>query len=274
MRKLLLLSTILALAVPLAAQRGGGGGGGNLGALGQAVRRPPAPTGPAPRLPNGHIDLSGVWVGGGAVNDMERDGGLKPGTMDELMLPWAKKLRDSRNEVDEPYLQCLPAGIVRGTPYPWRIVQNRTHAPETHIFRIEEGSIHSYRQIFMDGRAHPPEPDPTWYGHSVGRWEGDTLVVDTVGYNGKFWFDRRGHPHTEQLHVVERYTRVDMGRLQIQVTIDDPGAYVKPFTLTFNARLAPGDEIMENICQENNQFGIAGGHDVPSAKQAPATPAR
>jgi hypothetical protein len=262
MRRLFMLSTIIALAAPLlvAQERGGG----NLGALGQTVRRPAAPSGPTPRLPNGHPDLSGVWVGGGAVNDMERDGGLKPGEMDTLLQPWAKKLRDSRNEVDEPYLQCLPAGIVRGTPYPWRILQNYTHKPETHIFKIEEGSIHSYRQIFMDGRPHPKDPDPSWYGHSIGRWEGDTLVV----YNGKFWFDRRGHPHTEQLHVIERITRVNEGRMEFKITIDDPGAYVKPFTLTFNARLAQGDEIMENICQENNQFGIAGGHDVPSARPA------
>jgi hypothetical protein len=116
----------------------------------------------------------------------------------------------------------------------------------------------------MDGRKHPAELDPTWYGHSIGWWERDTLVVDTVGFNDKFWFDRRGHPHTEQLHTVERYTRTDLGHMEIKVTIDDPGAYSKPFTLTFNARLSnPGDELMEYICQENNQFGIAGGWVKP-----------
>ncbi len=258
-RAMLLFSLLAAVAAPLAAQERGT----PIGALGQTVKRQPIPTGSTPRLPGGRPDLSGVWVGGGAVGDMERDGGLKPGEMDALLQPWAKKLRDSRNEVDEPYLQCLPAGIVRGTPYPWRMVQLPTHTAETHIFKIEEGSIHSYRQIFMDGRKHPPELDPTWYGYSIGWWEKDTLVVDTVGYNGKFWFDRRGHPHSEQLHVVERYTRLDAGRMEIKLTIDDPGAYVKPFTLTFMARLSPGDEIMENICQENNQFGIAGGHVKP-----------
>jgi len=91
-----------------------------------------------------------------------------------------------------------------------------------------EGNIHSYRQIFMDGRAHPKDPDPTWYGHSVGHWEGDTLVIDTVGYNDKFWFDFRGHPHTEQLHTIERYTRKNLGTLVNEITIDDPGAYSKP----------------------------------------------
>jgi hypothetical protein len=232
-----------------------------LGALGQAVRRPPPPAGPVPRLPDGTVDLSGVWVGGGAVNDMERDGGLRPGEVP--ILPWAKTLRDSRKDWDEPYLQCLPGGNVRGTPYPWRLVQTPTHTKATHIFKLDEGSIHSFRQIFMDGRRHPAEMDPTWYGHSIGWWEKDTLVVDTIGFNDKFWFDRRGHPHTERLHTVERFTRLDLGRMTIAITIDDPGAYARPFTLTFNARLAPGDEIIENICQENNQFGIAGGHVKP-----------
>ena len=89
-------------------------------------------------------------------------------------------------------------------------------------------------------------------------------MVDTVGYNDKFWFDRRGHPHTEQLHVIERFTRTDLGHMEIKITIDDPGAYSEVFTLTFNARLSnPGDEIMEYICQENNQYGIAGGHPNP-----------
>jgi hypothetical protein len=104
----------------------------------------------------------------------------------------------------------------------------------------------------MDGREHPKDLNPTWYGHSVGRWEGDTLVIDTVGFNDKFWFDFRGHPHTEQLHTVERYTRKDFGTLVNEVTIDDPGAYSKPFTLKFNATLMPKGEILEYICQENN----------------------
>jgi hypothetical protein len=163
----------------------------------------------------------------------------------------------------------MPQGVVRGQPYPWRFVQNYTHKKATHLFKLEEGNIHSYRQIFMDGRKHPPELDPTWFGHSIGWWEGDTLVVDTVGFNDKFWFDRRGHPHTEQLHTIERFTRQDMGRMEIKVTVEDPGAYSRPFTLTFHARLSnPGDELMEYICQENNQYGIAGGHANPLAEPA------
>jgi hypothetical protein len=123
----------------------------------------------------------------------------------------------------------------------------------THIYFLFEGNIHSYRQIFMDGRKHPADPDPTWYGHSIGSWDGDTLVVDTVGFNDKFWFDFRGHPHTEQLHTIERYTRKDLGTLENKVTIIDPGDYSKPFTLTFTARLRPKEELMEYICQENQQ---------------------
>ncbi len=123
----------------------------------------------------------------------------------------------------------------------------------------------------MDGREHPKDPNPTWYGHSVGRWEGDTLVIDTVGFNDKFWFDFRGHPHTEQLHTVERYTRKDFGTLVNEVTIDDAGAYSRPFTLKFNATLMPKGEILEYICQENNAdvrhilgpAGPGGGHIGP-----------
>ena len=105
----------------------------------------------------------------------------------------------------------------------------------------------------MDGRKHPDDPDPTWYGHSVGHYEGDTLVIDTIGFNDKFWFDFRGHPHTEKLHTIERYTRTDLGLLENKVTIDDPGAYSRPFTVAFTARLRPNEELMEYICQENNQ---------------------
>jgi hypothetical protein len=164
------------------------------------------------------------------------------------LLPSAEKIMQARQSKDDPEANCLPAGVPRAAPYPWTFAT----APGR-LYMLFEGNIHTYRQIFMDGRAHPKDPDPTWYGHSVGRWEGDTLVIDTVGYNDKFWFDFRGHPHTEQLHTIERYTRKDLGTLVSEITIDDPGAYSKPFTVTFNARLMPKGEIMEYICQENNQ---------------------
>jgi hypothetical protein len=95
--------------------------------------------------------------------------------------------------------------------------------------------------------------DPTWYGDSTGKWEGNTLVVDTVGFNDKFWFDGAGHPHTEKLHVIERYRRPDSGHLEFEVTIDDPGAYTKPFTLIGHSPMMVNTEIMEYFCNENNQ---------------------
>ena len=223
---------------------------------GATVKRTGPRTGPAPRLPDGTVDLEGVWVGGGPVNDLEREGGLKPGDVDNLMLPWAKALMATRDETQEPHNRCLPMGVPRVTPFPYRFVPNYTHKRATHMFILHEGNIHSYRQIFMDGRKHPPDLDPSWYGHSIGSWEKDTLVIDTVGYNDKFWFDRRGHPHSEQLHTTERWTRLNMEYLENRVTIDDPGAYTKPFTVTFTAVLSAPDDLQEYICQENNQYGI------------------
>jgi hypothetical protein len=226
---------------------------------GGARRAEPARDGPVPRLPDGTVDLGGAWVGGGPVQDMEVQGRFKPGEIP--LLPWARKLMESRTPDKDPHAHCLPMGVPRQAgSYPWRFVQYPTHKQATHIFLLWEGNIHSYRQIFLDGRRHPPDPDPTWFGHSIGRWEGDTLVIDSVGFNDKFWFDRRGHPHTEQLHIIERWTRRTFGTLENEVTIDDPGAYSRPFTTTYTARLQPNDELMEYICAENNQYGVAGGY--------------
>jgi hypothetical protein len=213
--------------------------------IGLYQRQPPPPTGPAPKMADGTPDLSGVWVGGGS-SDADISRSLKPGDA-VAMLPWAEEIVKSRLSKDDPEANCLPSGVPRGSPYPWRIVQTPTH-----YFILYEGNIHSYRQIFMDGRKHPEDIDPTWYGYSIGRWEGSTLVVDTIGFNGKFWFDYVGHPNTEQLHTIERYTRTDMGNMAIEVTIDDPGAYTKPFTTVGRARLMAGTELMEYICQEDN----------------------
>lgn len=216
------------------------GGGGGL-----YQRQPPTPTGPAPKFADGTPDLSGVWNGSGA-NDSDISKGLKAGEA-VVMLPWAEALVKARKSKDDPEANCMPAGIPRGSPYPWRIVQT----PGIY-FIVFEGNIHSFRQIFMDGRKHPDDLDPTWYGHSIGHWEGQTLVVDTVGFNDKFWFDYMGHPHTEKLHTIERYTRTNLGNMSIEVTIDDPGAYAKPFTTVGRARIMAGTELLEYICQEEN----------------------
>src|ERR1700722_11374499 len=202
-------------------------------------------SGPAPRTADGKPEFSGVWSPEHTfIYDISVS--LKKGETLPLQ-PWAADLTKAHMSKDDPEANCLPTGVPRQNPYPWRIVQTPTH-----IFFLFEGNIHSYRQIFMDG-THPADPDPSWYGHSIGTWEGDTLVVDTIGFNDKFWFDFRGHPHTEQLHTIERYTRKDLGTLENKVTIIDPAYYSKPFTLTFTARLRPKEELMEYICQENQQ---------------------
>jgi hypothetical protein len=149
---------------------------------------------------------------------------------------------------DDPDANCLPSGIPRMTPYPWKIVQT----PSLILF-LYEGNMHSYRQIFMDGRGHPKDMDPTWFGDSIGKWDGDALVVDTVGFNDKAWFDDAAHPHTDKLHVTERYRRVDFGHMDFDVTIDDPGAYTRPFTLYGHSHLLEQTEIMEYVCAENHQ---------------------
>jgi hypothetical protein len=251
-RKLLVIVAMAAVFVPLRVAT-------SFAQVTQIAGAPKVPIqeGPVPRLPDGTVDLNGVWVGGGPVNDIEREGGLPAGTLDAIMLPWAKELMSKRDVTMEPHNRCLPMGVPRVTPFPYRFVQNYTHRKPTHIFILHEGNIHSYRQIFMDGRKHPEELDPTWYGHSIGRWEGDTLVIDTVGFNDKWWFDRKGTPHTEKLRIVERWTRTSIGLLENEVTIDDPGTFTKPFTVKFTAVLQrPGDELLEYICQENNQYGI------------------
>src|ERR1041384_1983308 len=167
--------------------------------------------GPVPRLPDGHVDLTGPWVGGGSNADIEADGGLKPGELP--LLPWAKELRDKRLTKDEPYTACLPMGVPRVNPYPWKFAYEYQSTGLTHIYVLHEtGDAGAHRVVYMDGRPHPKNWVNNWWGHSVGHWEGDTLVIDTVGYNDKFWFDSRGTPHTEQLHTIERWTRTHWGR--------------------------------------------------------------
>ena len=250
--------TLSVLAVPLAAQAQGGGGVlGPVDALGQQVRRAPPPTTPPPRLPDGTIDLGdGIWVYNTFGADIGM--GLKKGETMPL-LPSSKALMASRKDADDPENWCLPPGVLRYSPYPFRFIQNYTHKKPTHLYLAHE-LMRTYRQIFLDDRKHPPELDPTWFGHSIASYDKDTLVIDTIGFNDKTWVDGRGTPHTEQLHTVERWTRVDMGHLQTEVLIEDPGAFSRPFTVRYESVLRPAtDELMEYICQENNQYGFASG---------------
>ena len=265
LRVALLMAVVAAGALlagpPVVAQTQGGtnpvGALGPVNALGQEVERPPAPTGPPPRLPDGTIDLGdGIWVYSPFGADIGM--GLKQGEVLPL-LPSAKARMGALKPEDDPPNWCLPLGVLRYSPYPFRFIQNYTHKKPTHLYILSEW-MRMYRQVFMDGRTHPPELDPTWFGHSIGWYEKDALVIDTVGLNDKFWFDRRNTPHTERLRTIERWTRIDAGHLVQEVTIDDPGAYSRPFTVTFQATLSnPGDELIEYICQENNQYGFASG---------------
>jgi hypothetical protein len=125
------------------------------------------------------------------------------------------------------------------------------------VYVFDIGGPHSYKIVYMDGRAHPKDLVPSYYGHSIGRWEGDTLVIDTIGFNEKFWMNRDGLPHTDKLHLTERLTRPDYRTLKYEVTIDDPGAYTAPWKIAFDVVWDPEGEIQEYICQENNRW--AGG---------------
>jgi hypothetical protein len=235
----------IAQTVPSASTSPAGSGGANNPALVAEV-----PDGPPPRLPDGTPDFSGVWVGSGPIGDIRS--GLLAGE-EVVLLPAAEALMKSRMAADDPEALCLPTGVPRIAPYPWRIVQTPAFGKATHLFFLFEGNIHSYRQIFMDGREHPDDLEATWYGHSVGHWEDDTLVIETVGFNDLFWFDFVGHPHSTQLRTVERYTRTSFGELEVVTTVEDPGAYAKPFTVKYTHTLRPGWELMEYICNENNQ---------------------
>ena len=257
MQKLLLVSmALLGLGIGIAAQRERTASipSGNTPLISNADA-----LAPVPRLPDGRVDLTGPWVGGGSNADIEREGGLKPGELP--LLPWAKQLRDNRKEQNEPYTICLPMSVPRINPFPWKFAMSYTSKGLTHIYVLHElGDSGAHRVVYMDGRTHPVDPLPTWWGHSIGRFEGDTLVIDTVGYNDKFWFDSRGTPHTEQLHTIERWTRINFGTLVNEFTLDDPGTFSRPVQLKFTAtHIRPDLDLMEFICAEDNQYGIAGG---------------
>jgi len=205
---------------------------------------------PAPRLPDGHPDLSGVWEPNGnryAVN-IARD--LKP--EDVPFQPWAKALAaeraDGSRSGEDPTANCLPPGVphIIASPPPWRLVQTPDYVVIVHELMT------TWRQIFLDGRELAEDFTPAWMGYSTGKWEGDTLVVDTKGFNGKTWLDQLGKPTTESLHVVERFRRKDFGHMEIQITIDDPKAYTKPWTVTQEVHLLPNTQLLEFICNENN----------------------
>jgi hypothetical protein len=206
---------------------------------------------PPRRTIDGKVDLSGFWMPVPAVRHLlNLAADLKP---EEVPLqPWAAALyreRIENNGKDHPGARCLPSGIPEKLNIPdgHKVVQT----PDLIVFLYESRTI--YRQVFLDGRPLPRDAQPTWMGYSVGRWEGDALVVETIGQNGKTWLDMRGLPATEALRVIERYSRPTIGRINIDVTIDDPKAYTKPWSVKLAWRLVPDTDLIESICEENNK---------------------
>jgi hypothetical protein len=207
-------------------------------------------TAPTPRLRSGRPDLSGIW---GPIKTYSTN--LTTDLVgDEVPFqPWSRALAaeraDGSHSGEDPPAHCLPQGIPRlgGAPAPWKIIQTEDLA----VVLYEAFTL--WRQIFLDGRRLADDVNPTWLGYSTGHWDGDTLVVDTRGFNGRAWLDQVGKPSTEQLHVVERFTRTDFGHLELEVTIDDPGAYTKPWVVKQHSNLLIGTELLEFICNENNQ---------------------
>ena len=207
---------------------------------------------PAPRLPDGKPDLSGIWNSPTKyLRNLASD--LKP--EDVPFQPWAKAIYDERaaglHWKEEPDANCLPQGLpkILVAPAPWRIVQ----APGYMVFVHEAFNL--WWQVFLDGREFAPSNDvtPTWMGYSTGKWEGDTLVVDSRGFNGKVWLDQLGKPSTEALHVTMRFRRKDFGHMDLQITIDDPKAYTKPWSVAVETTLSMNTELMEFICLENEK---------------------
>jgi len=204
---------------------------------------------PAPRLPDGKLDVSGLWLTRGIyIGNIAKD--LKPGEVP--FQPWAEKLYKERLDnlgKEDPTGRCVPGGVPRSTavPYPFKILNT------SNIVIVLYEAVHAYRQIFTDGRPLPKDPNPNWLGYSVGRWEGDEFVVESSGFNDNVWLDNQGHPATESLHVTERFRRKTFGSMDVQVTIDDPKAYTKPWTVTLPLALQPDTEMLEYICVENEK---------------------
>jgi hypothetical protein len=201
---------------------------------------------PVTRAADGHPDLSGVWSPDSRPLQVIAPQASIP------FQPWSRKLADERADgsrgKDDPAAYCVP-GMPKLVvlPYPYKIVQT----PGMMLILYE--GFTTYRQIFTDGRALPKDPQPSWLGYSVGKWDGDTFVVDTIGVNERTWMDNAGRPHSDAMHLTERYHRKDFGHLEMQLTIDDPKAYTKLWTVNENAALLPDSELLEYICSENNK---------------------
>jgi hypothetical protein len=203
---------------------------------------------PVPRTADGKPDLSGVWH----AETMRYNDNLLPAGTQAPMLPWAAEVYKHRVETqgfDRPMTRCMPHGVpdamtVAGLPF--KILQ----MPSVTVILFEE--FHKYRQLHTDGRKLPVDPDPAYYGYSIGRWEGETFVVETAGFKEGSWLDNSGHPHTESLRTTERFRRINFGRMDLDVTIDDPKTYSRTWTSdTMHFLLSPDTELLEHLCENN-----------------------
>lgn len=220
---------------------------------GPSVRPPPPPAQPAPRNAAGRVLLSnapgkktGIWV---------TDYSTRIPMFEYKSIafkPWSKALYEVRQAHNlEPHTRCKPSGAVRQflTPYGVEILE----VPESsEVIIYDIGGPHTFREIYMDGRAHPKDLEPTYYGHSIGKWEGDTLVVDSVGYNTGFWFERAGLPHTESVHVTEYFTRKDSRTMEYRFVMEDPMTYDAPVEGKLKMNWQEGEDLFEYVCQQSN----------------------
>ena len=236
-----------------------------------ANAKPPEPT---PRNAEGRAILGGVpgskqgvWTPRFGVTDPIAKLETVP------FQPWSKALYTDRQRHElEPHARCKASGAARQflTPYGVEFVE-LPEIQKMYIFDI--GGPHTFRTIYMDGRKHPAKLTPSFYGHSIGWWEGDTLVVDSVGFNEDFWIDRGQIPHTTQLHLIEKYTRTALDTMKYELTVDDPGAYTSTFTGTSTLRWESGTELFEYICQqENYAFTLMVGEGTKVDRTSPIVP--
>jgi hypothetical protein len=207
---------------------------------------------PAPRAPDGRTSLAGLWKPSPARLIGDISAGLAAGERIPYQ-PWAEvvvKERAANLAKDDPTSNCIVGGVPRSdfVPYPFKILE----MPGMVVILYE--AIHSYRQIFTDGRSLPKDPSPAWFGYSVGKWDRDAFVVDSHGFNDNVWLDNAGRPAGESLRVSERFIRRDFGHMDIVITIDDPKTYTRPWTVTQPLVYQPDDELIEYICDENNRY--------------------
>ena len=247
-----LLASLSAVAVPVSAQWV------NYPTAGTPRTRDGKPnlSAPAPKAPDGKPDLTGIWMRVEGPNAPRSNPGGIPGSLtwylpkgaEIPMQPWAEALFEQREANlggGRPSQRCLPHGIPDAMLYggPLKIVRT----PGLTVFLYE--TFNHYRQVFTDGRPFPRDPEPAWFGYSVGKWDGETFVVDSVGFNDQTWLDDIGHPHTEAMHSTERFRRRDFGHLDLLLTVDDAKAYTKPWSVTIAFDLLPDTELIEMICE-------------------------